>query len=264
MHPTKSVALIGPALREAATTSSAKNADEYLQILKSLHGNLAASVSPIVYCTVLGLPTGGWCLRSNHANYRPSVSSLRVRLRQWSSNRRKSYRRGVEEETIVKIGPKLVDVGPKRGTTMVEGENGDDYRLTLARQLFGNVAAISGRNPPGRNEDPEIRVAAGVVRHSPASEISPSDETNLKFVEETQQRQLKTAAELSEMIEQDLAHHPDCPKAGFQVTVYGWPYWRAMLTIKPAAGAVRNPQEWRALTNELAERLRKRYDLAWE
>jgi hypothetical protein len=46
------VALIGPALREAATTSSAINADEYLQILKSLHGNLAARVSPIVYCTV--------------------------------------------------------------------------------------------------------------------------------------------------------------------------------------------------------------------
>ena len=66
------------------------------------------------------------------------------------------------------------------------------------------------------------------------------------------------------MIEYDLARHPDCPKAGFQVTVYGWPHWRAMLMIKPAAGAVRNPGEWRALTNELAERLRKRYDLAWE
>jgi hypothetical protein len=35
-----------------------------------------------------------------------------------------------------------------------------------------------------------------------------------------------------------------------------------MLMITPAAGAVRNPQEWRKLTNELAERLRKRYDLA--
>ena len=62
--------------------------------------------------------------------------------------------------------------------------------------------------------------------------------------------------------ELDLAGHPDCPKAGFRVTVYGWPVWRAMLMITPAAGAVRNPQEWRELTNELAERLRKRYDLA--
>jgi len=75
------------------------------------------------------------------------------------------------------------------------------------------------------------------------------------------QKQLKTAAELAEMIKFDLAGHPDCPKAGLRVTVYGWPVWRAMLMITPAAGAVRNPQEWRELTNELAERLRKRYDL---
>ena len=79
-----------------------------------------------------------------------------------------------------------------------------------------------------------------------------------------QQKQFKTAAELAEMIELDLSRHPDCPKAGFRVTVYGWSRWRAMLTIEPAAGAVRNPQEWRDLTQELAERLRKRYDLAWE
>ena len=74
----------------------------------------------------------------------------------------------------------------------------------------------------------------------------------------------RRAAELAEMIELDLASHPDCPKAGFRVTVYGWPRWRAMLTIKPAAGGIRNPQEWRELTQELAERLRKRYDVAWE
>jgi hypothetical protein len=64
------------------------------------------------------------------------------------------------------------------------------------------------------------------------------------------------------MIKLDLARHPDCPKAGFRVTVYGWPHWRTMLTITPAAGGIRNPQEWRDLTDELAERLRKRYDLS--
>jgi hypothetical protein len=37
-----------------------------------------------------------------------------------------------------------------------------------------------------------------------------------------------------------------------------------LLTITPAAGRVRDPQEWRDLTNELAERLRKRYELARE
>jgi hypothetical protein len=71
-------------------------------------------------------------------------------------------------------------------------------------------------------------------------------------------KETNTAAELA-----DLAKHPQCPRKGFQVTVYGTTLWRAMLTIKPAAGPVRNPQEWRDLTEELAERLRKRYDLAW-
>jgi hypothetical protein len=49
-----------------------------------------------------------------------------------------------------------------------------------------------------------------------------------------------------------------------QVTVYGGSYWRAMLTIMPAAGGIRDPQKGRDLTNDLAERLRKSYDLAWE
>jgi hypothetical protein len=72
----------------------------------------------------------------------------------------------------------------------------------------------------------------------------------------------KTAAELAQMIEADLAKHPQCPR-GLHVTVYGATLWRAMLTITPAAGPVRDPQEWRDLTEELAERLRNRYDLAW-
>jgi hypothetical protein len=37
-----------------------------------------------------------------------------------------------------------------------------------------------------------------------------------------------------------------------------------MLTITRAAGVVRPPQKWRDFTNDLAERLRKAYDLAWE
>jgi len=76
-------------------------------------------------------------------------------------------------------------------------------------------------------------------------------------------KELKSAAELAEMIELDIAQHPDCPKGGFRVTVYGATHWRAMLTITTAAGAIRNPQEWRDLTDELADRLRQRYDLAW-
>ncbi len=76
-------------------------------------------------------------------------------------------------------------------------------------------------------------------------------------------KELKTAVELAGMIERDLAQHPDCPKDGFRVTVYGATHWRAMLTITTAAGGVRDPQRWRDLTDELADRLRQRYDLAW-
>ena len=101
------------------------------------------------------------------------------------------------------------------------------------------------------------------MRDFPGSESSAPPTSKPGSNEEAApQKQIKTAAELAEMIELDLAGHTDCPRAGFRVTVYGWPVWRAMLTITPAAGAVRNPQEWRDLTSELAERLRKRYDLA--
>jgi hypothetical protein len=78
-------------------------------------------------------------------------------------------------------------------------------------------------------------------------------------------RQLKTAAELATIIERDLAQHPDTPKQGLRVTVYGGASdWRAMLTILPAAGRVRNAQQLRELTAHLAERLRQRYLMAWE
>ena len=150
---------------------------------------------------------------------------------------------------------------------MAEDDRSDDHKITLAQQIFGRAAAISGRNPPEPKADdpPKAKVPPVVVQDFPVSEISPLAAANLEPVEGVaQQRQRKTAAELAEMIEHDLARHPDCPKDGFQVTVYGGSHWRAMLTITPAAGRVRDPHEWRDLTNELAERLRKRYELAWE
>ena len=102
---------------------------------------------------------------------------------------------------------------------------------------------------PAVRERPQAPVVT-VERHS-----GRTDQPKLK--------EIKTAAELAQMIEADLARHRHCPKQGFQVTVYGATLWRAMLTIKPAAGPVRNPQEWRDLTEQLADRLRSQYDLAW-
>ena len=74
----------------------------------------------------------------------------------------------------------------------------------------------------------------------------------------------KKAAELAAMIAQDLTQHPDAPKQGLKITVYGGTHWRAMVTFTPAAGRIRDPQALRDLTNELARRLRKHYDMAWE
>jgi hypothetical protein len=121
--------------------------------------------------------------------------------------------------------------------------------VNLAQQILRLHESKSDRSPPAPRALPlasQVKVEA-----SPPRPDVPGG------------RETKTAAELAQMIEADLAKHPECPKKGFQVTVYGTTLWRAMLTITPAAGPVRNPQEWRDLTEELAERLPKRYDLAW-
>ena len=125
----------------------------------------------------------------------------------------------------------------------------DDHIVNLAQQILGQHESKSNPRPPPP-EAPQEAFTVTVESSSARTDMPGGKET-------------KTAAELAQMIEADLAKHPECPKKGFRVTVYGSTLWRAMLTITPAAGPVRNPQEWRDLTEELAERLRKRYDLAW-
>jgi hypothetical protein len=125
----------------------------------------------------------------------------------------------------------------------------ENHIVNLAQQILGQrqpKSELPPSEPKAEQRAPELTVEAR------------ADRTDVPVAKET-----KTAAELAQMIEADLANHPDCPKNGFRVTVYGTTLWRAMLTITPAAGPIRNPQEWRALTEELAERLRKHYDLAW-
>jgi hypothetical protein len=156
----------------------------------------------------------------------------------------------------------------ERDTMVAEDDNGDEYKITLAQQIFGRAAGIAARKPPPvpKTSDPAEPGGSPVaVRDAAADDISPPAAKPAPIEESAAQpKQLKTAAELANMIELDLARHPDCPGAGFRVTVYGGSHWRAMLTITPAAGGIRNPGEWRDLTDELAERLRARYDLARE
>lgn len=146
---------------------------------------------------------------------------------------------------------------------MPDDENSDDG-ISWAEHIFGRMAVGPGRDPQEPNANAVMEPApATATQDNPVSEGPPPEAPDATPSEGAiQQRELKTADELARMIETDLARHPDCPAAGFRVTVYGWPHWRAMLTIAPAAGAVHHPQEWRNLTNDLADRLRKRYDLA--
>ena len=121
--------------------------------------------------------------------------------------------------------------------------------ISLAQQLSGQ--------PGSQSEMPSAQSSAAAP-HASESKVEVRPENS----DAPKDKETKTSAELARMIEEDLSKPPECPRKGFLVTVYGATLWRAMLTIAPAAGAIRNPQEWRDLTEELAERLRKRYDLA--
>jgi len=46
------------------------------------------------------------------------------------------------------------------------------------------------------------------------------------------------------------------------VTVYGSNPWNAMLTIKPEAGPIADPDLWRGRVRDMAARLRQDFDLA--
>jgi hypothetical protein len=128
---------------------------------------------------------------------------------------------------------------------------------SLAQQILGQPKPKS--DPPAAQ--PKALPPAQSKEAPPLPEIKVEARQDITDV--PIHKEIKTADELARMIEADLAKHPQCPRAGFVVTVYGTTLWRAMLTITPAAGPVRDPQEWRDLTEELAERIRKRYDLAW-
>ena len=127
----------------------------------------------------------------------------------------------------------------------------DEYDQEVT-DIVQQLLSQQGQRPDTQPPETAVDLRAPISAEVPAT---PSDALTPK--------ETKTAEELAQMIEADLAKHPECPPKGFVVTVYGATHWRAMLTIKPAAGPVRNGREWWDLTDELAERLRKHYDLAW-
>ena len=151
------------------------------------------------------------------------------------------------------------------GNNTGDNDTGDHRLIASAEDVFafGKPHAAAEVRPV----KPEVVSPAEAVPSKPHpmtnQVLSESPRPPALSEPRVSRKELKTAAELAGMIQLDLAQHPDCPKNGFRVTVYGATRWRAMLTITTAAGGVRNPQQWRDLTDELADRLRQRYDLAW-
>lgn len=129
----------------------------------------------------------------------------------------------------------------------------DKEIINLAQQIIGQQQPKSA--PPPAEPESQPPTPSGLAVEARQDTAAPAAVPT--------GRETKTTEELARMIEADLAKHPQCPRKGFVVTVYGTTLWRAMLMITPAAGPVRNPQEGRDLTEQLAERLRQRYDLAW-
>ncbi len=72
----------------------------------------------------------------------------------------------------------------------------------------------------------------------------------------------KTADELAGIILKALQTLDGAPASGFAVTVYGSNPWNAMLTIKPEAGPIADPDLWRGRVRDMAARLRQDFDLA--
>ena len=71
----------------------------------------------------------------------------------------------------------------------------------------------------------------------------------------------RSAEELAAIILNALRTLDGSPKAGFLVTIYGANPWNAMLTITPAAGAIKDALLWRERVKEMGVRLRQHYDL---
>ena len=71
----------------------------------------------------------------------------------------------------------------------------------------------------------------------------------------------KDAAELAEMILEDLSKVEGCPERGVRVIVYGSNPWNSWLSFGAEAGPVRNKTELQDFCEIITERLKRLYDV---
>lgn len=151
----------------------------------------------------------------------------------------------------------------REGSLKKPDQDADDRFLSVGEEVFAfETQPVHSGSKPDSAPIAASMIAPQAYQIS-AEVLSQSPQPPRLVRPPTVTKDAKTAAELATMIEGDLSRHPECPQSGFRVTVYGAGHWRAMLTITPAAGRIQEPQKWRNLTEELADRLRQRYDLKW-
>jgi hypothetical protein len=110
----------------------------------------------------------------------------------------------------------------------------------------------AGSEPESEPEsEPVAELAEPVEDSGPAAAPAISNELTRE----------RSAEELAAIILNALRTLDGSPKEGFTVTVYGANPWNAMLTITPAAGAIKDAPLWRERVKEMAIRLREHYDL---
>jgi hypothetical protein len=178
---------------------------------------------------------------------------------------------------------------------MAAADEGSDWSLVnFAKQVFGAKTAAPevGFNfvePPPAEEEQAASTAAETEKvAAPENDPAPTPdqaagaedpaetgETPAIAVTEAQdlpapvatqvatesKRQLRTAAEMADIIMNALRAVDGVPERGFVVTVYGSRPWNAMLTIKPEAGRIKDVQLWRQRVQDIGARLRRDFDL---
>jgi hypothetical protein len=63
---------------------------------------------------------------------------------------------------------------------------------------------------------------------------------------------LRTSEEMASIILKAIASFDGAPQRGFEITVYGYRPWNAMLMIKPEAGPIADPAIWRDRVADIA------------
>jgi hypothetical protein len=134
----------------------------------------------------------------------------------------------------------------------------------------GLLALVQSVLEPGVKPQAEVQTgtktetgAEPEIESETESVAEPADDSRLEAApaisnELTRER---SAEELAAIILNALRTLDGSPKEGFLVTVYGANPWNAMLTITPAAGAIKDAPLWRERVKEMAIRLRQHYDL---